>query len=175
MRGSSREKKKKRKPNSRKIVELILVSRPGLRAQHLSQHMRQHFPPPGPVVINVRAPQIERVWNALRLEDGGQLLATVRILIRALPRHDVDRIRLSQDREVVTVFQFREVIDRIVKIDVVIVEAIQKVTNIVAAAHRNRALEEIRMLEVFVRGQVRAEARARGDWPSELLFVVVPD
>src|SRR5688572_19607644 len=122
-----------------------------LSAQHLSQDMRQHLSPPWPVVIYVRPPKVECVRNIFRLEDAGKLFAPIGIFVRALPRHDVDRIGLSQDRQVVIVIQFREVIDGIVEIDVVIVEAIQERTNVVAAAHRNRALEEIRMLEVFVR------------------------
>src|SRR5688572_30667640 len=113
--------------------------------------MRQHLSPPRPVVIYVWPPQIERVRNSFRLKYPRQLLAPIGIFVRALTRQDVDRIGLPQDWQVVTVIQFREVIDGIVEINVVIVEAIQERTNVVAAAHRNRALEEIRMLEVFVR------------------------
>jgi len=36
-----------------------------ISSDHLPQHMRQHLSPPGPVVIDVRSPQIQRVRNSL--------------------------------------------------------------------------------------------------------------
>ncbi len=45
------------------------------------QHMRQHLAPPGPVMIYVRPPQIERVRNSFGRENVRELAAAVRILV----------------------------------------------------------------------------------------------
>ena len=37
--------------------------------QNALQRVGQHLPPPGPVVVHVRAPEIQIVWDVLRLED----------------------------------------------------------------------------------------------------------
>src|SRR5258707_11041757 len=91
----------------------------------LPQNMWQHLSPPRPVVIHVVAPQLERVRDPFSLEDVGQVLAALRIFVRALARKDVDRIRLTQNRQKVIVIQSRKIISRVIKKDVVVVIAIQ--------------------------------------------------
>src|SRR5262249_22761173 len=67
-------------------------------SNHLPQNMRQHFAPPGPIVIHILAPEIQSVRNALAVQDVCQLTAPTRIFVGSLPRSDVDRICFAQDR-----------------------------------------------------------------------------
>jgi hypothetical protein len=50
------------------IFVLKMVTRASMQLNllpnYLSEHMRQHFPPPGPVVIHVSTPQIQRVRDS---------------------------------------------------------------------------------------------------------------
>jgi hypothetical protein len=56
--------------NTFSIFVLKMVARAsmqlGLLTYDLAQHMRQHLPPPRPVVIHVGAPQIQGVRNSFR-------------------------------------------------------------------------------------------------------------
>src|SRR5437667_5214763 len=70
---------------------------------YLPQNMRQHLPPPGPVVIDVGSPQIEGVRNSFGDENLRELLAAFRIFIGALPRKNVNGIGLAQNRQVMLV------------------------------------------------------------------------
>ena len=59
-----------------------------------------------------------------------------------------------------SVVEVREVICRVVEIDIVIIVTVQVRTNVVASAHRNHPAKQIGMLEVFVGGEKCAETRS---------------
>ena len=59
------------------------------------------------------------------------------------------------------VVQVGKIVDRVVEIDVVIVIAIEKRSDVITTAHRNRAPKQIRVFEVFIRSQKGAETCAR--------------
>src|SRR5438034_9996479 len=101
--------------------------------------MRQHLPPPGPVVIYVVTPQVERVRNSLPFQNLRKLLAAIWSFVRTTARKDVDRIRSTKDREEVFVVQAGKIISRIIEIDVIVVIAVQIRLDVVTAAHRNHA------------------------------------
>src|SRR5437870_5414178 len=57
-----------------------------LLTHYLPQNMRQHLPPPGPVVIHVVTPQLERVWDSFRLKNICEVLAALGIFVSTLSR-----------------------------------------------------------------------------------------
>src|SRR5205814_881163 len=83
-----------------------------LLTHNLPQHMRQHLPPPRPVMIYIRPPQIQRVRNSFGRENVRELTAAIRILVWTLPRDDVDRVGAAQYLQQKIIIQIREVIDR---------------------------------------------------------------
>ena len=54
------------------------------------------------------------------------------------------------------VVKVREVIRRIIEIDVIVVMALQEVANVIAPTHRDHTTKQIRMLEILICRQVRA-------------------
>lgn len=54
------------------------------------QREGQHLTPPGPVVIDVRAPEVERVWDIFRFQDVGEMLAAFRRFVVSLPGQNVN-------------------------------------------------------------------------------------
>src|SRR6266487_57090 len=76
-----------------------------LLTDNLPQQMRQHLPPPRPVVIYIRTPQIERVRNSFGSENVRKLTAAVRILVCTLPRDNVDRVGVAQHPQIKIIIQ----------------------------------------------------------------------
>src|SRR5687768_3378933 len=67
--------------------------------QQSVEPVREHLAPPRPVVVDVVAPDVERVRDALGAEDGRELSAAVGRLVGPLPRQDDDGVGRAQARQ----------------------------------------------------------------------------
>src|SRR5437763_1154934 len=110
--------------------------------------VRQHLAPPGPIVVNVIAPHVERVRDAFGAEYVREFAAAFGRFVRALACEYDDGVGVAQAREEVVVVQVRQVRDGVVKVDVVVVVAIEPLPNVVAAAHRDCAAQNVWVSEV---------------------------
>ena len=114
-------------------------------------------------MVHVVAPDVERVRDAFGAEDVGEFAAAFGRFVCALSGEDDDGVGVAQAREEVVVVEVRQVRDRVVEVDVVVVIAVEPLSHVVAAAHRERAAQNVRVAEVGVGCEVRAQACARGE------------
>src|SRR5213080_1792197 len=77
--------------------------------QQAVEPVRQHLAPPGPVVVNVVAPNVERVRDAFGAEYDGEFAAAFGRFVRALAREYDDGVGAAESWEEVVVVEVRQV------------------------------------------------------------------
>lgn len=126
----------------------------------LADKVFEHGAPRGPVVGPFVAPHREFVRDAFCHEETGKIARGAGILITALSRGDKD-VTFVVERIQVFAAEVRDVLDRIVEIDVVVVViAVHIVTNVIITAHGDGARKQVGTAKELVGGVIRAERRA---------------
>ena len=112
---------------------------------------------------HVVAPQVQFVRDAFGCQSARQDSRAFRPFVRALARQDMNVLFLAQHRPVVVVVQIRQVRERVVEVDVLVIVAVGKIANAVVATHGDHAVEQVRAPEQLVGAVIGAEACAAGD------------
>ena len=119
--------------------------------------------PVRPVVPALLAPVVEMVRDAAAREDFRETIRGPAVFPRPAAGGDVD-VAGGELREHDGVGKIREVIDGIIEIEVVVVEAVHELLEVVDAGQGKAALHHIRMFEERIGGMIGAEGSAhRGD------------
>src|SRR5882672_1629615 len=119
--------------------------------------------PVRPVVAALWAPVVERVANVLLREDAGKMIRGAGIFPLAGARGQVN---VTGTELVVNprIGKILDVVDGIVEIKIIVVQAVHEITEVVNAGHREAALDDVGMLEEGVCGVIRAKRSShRGD------------
>src|ERR1700719_2209879 len=149
----------------------------GRLAQELEQagDVFAHFGfPVGPVVAALGAPIVEGVADAFAGEDLGEAVGGGGVFPFAGAG---DQMNVAGGQVTVgpRVAQILEVVDRVVEVEIIVVEAVHEVFEIVDAGHGEAAFDYVGVLEEGVRGVVGAEGHAHGGDANAWGFAVVPD
>lgn len=112
---------------------------------HKIQEVGQHFVPPGPVVVYVVPPDVEPDGDVLLCEERLEMIVAREQVVfpRALPDHKDDLAASVVVKPGVIPGDVRKVLDGRIRVDVRIVDVAEEIAQVVNAADREDALEQV--------------------------------
>ena len=128
--------------------------------------------PVGPIVAALRTPVVHRVADVFAVEDFGESIGGAAMLPLAGAGNEMD-IAGGELFVIPGVGEVGEVVDGIVEIKIVVVEAVHEGAEIVNTRHGEAAFENVGMTEEGVGGVIGAEGSAHsGDGDAGLAVIV---
>src|SRR6266850_1680149 len=121
--------------------------------------------PVGPFVAALRSPVVEMMRNAPTRQDLGQSVGGAAVLPRTTAGHEPDvATGVLVEKPGITLVS--HIVDRVIKVEVVVIHPVHRVPHVVDARERVAALHVVGMLEEGV-GRVKGtERRAQGGDPD---------
>ncbi len=129
--------------------------------------------PEGPIVAALGAPSVHGIANAFAGEDFGEAIGGAAVFPGAVAGDEVD-VAVILLLEIPAIGEIGEVIDRIIEIKIVVVQAVHEIPEVVDAGHGEATLEDIGMLKEGVGGVIGAEGSAHGG-NGDLRLAMIPD
>jgi hypothetical protein len=137
-------------------------------------HVFAHFVfPVRPVVTALGAPVVDGVTNALAGEDFGEAIGGAAVLPLARTGDEVN-VASGELAVIPGIGEIGEIVDGIVEIKILVVEAVHEIAQIVDAGHGEAAFEHIRMTKERVGGVIGAEGSAHGG-DGDVGLAIIPD